>query len=126
MIEQDKKAIAALNMISYGLYVISSKMDGRVNAQCGNSLFQITTSPRRLAVGINKSNYTFEFIHSSGVLCVNVLRQDQIPYVKHFGLQTGRKVDKFATREDEPGRPAVRFSRTRWHTWTAGSSCQLR
>ncbi len=97
MTEQDKKAIAALNTVSYGLYVISSKMDGRVNAQCGNSLFQITTAPRRVAVGINKSNYTFEFIRSSGVLCLNVLRQDQIPYVKHFGLQTGRKVDKFAT-----------------------------
>ena len=97
MTEQDKKAIAALNTISYGLYVISSKMDGRVNAQCGNSLFQITTAPRRVAVGINKSNYTFEFIRSSGVLCLNVLRQNQIPYVKHFGLQTGRKVDKFAT-----------------------------
>jgi len=97
MTEQDKKTIAALNTISYGLYVISSKMDGRVNAQCGNSLFQITNSPRKIAVGINKSNYTFEFIKSSGAMAVNILKQDQIPYVKHFGLQTGRKVDKFAT-----------------------------
>jgi flavin reductase (DIM6/NTAB) family NADH-FMN oxidoreductase RutF len=97
MTDQDKKTIAALNTISYGLYVISSKMDGRLNAQCGNSLFQITNSPRKIAVGINKSNYTYEFIRSSGVLAVNVLRQDQIPHVKHFGLQTGRKVDKFAT-----------------------------
>ena len=71
MIDQDKKAIAALNTISYGLYVISSKMDGRVNAQCGNSLFQITNSPRKIAVGINKSNYTHELIRSSGVMAVN-------------------------------------------------------
>src|SRR5512137_1167898 len=96
MTEQDKKKIAALNTISYGLYVISSKMDGKVNAQCGNSLFQITNSPRKIAVGINKSNYTYEFISSSGVLAVNVLKQDQIPYVKLFGLQSGRTVDKFA------------------------------
>jgi flavin reductase (DIM6/NTAB) family NADH-FMN oxidoreductase RutF len=97
MTDQDKKTIASLNTITYGLYVISSKMDGKVNAQCGNSLFQITNSPRKIAVGINKSNYTFEFIKSSGLLAVNVLKQDQIAYVKHFGLQTGRKVDKFAT-----------------------------
>lgn len=97
MTEQDKQAIAALNTITYGLYVISSRMDDKVNAQCGNSLFQITTSPRRIAVGINRSNYTFEFIRSSGMLAVNVLRQDQIPYVRHFGLQSGRTVDKFAT-----------------------------
>ena len=97
MTEQDKKTIAALNTITYGLYVISSRMGEKVNAQCGNSMFQITNSPRKIAVGINKSNYTFEFIRASGVLAVNVLRQDQIPHVKHFGLQSGRKVDKFAT-----------------------------
>jgi len=97
MTEQDKKAIDALNTISYGLYVISSKMDDRVNAQCGNSLFQITAAPRKVAIGINMKNYTFEFIKSSGVLAVNVLKQDQLSYVRHFGLQSGRKVDKFAT-----------------------------
>jgi flavin reductase (DIM6/NTAB) family NADH-FMN oxidoreductase RutF len=97
MTEQDKQAIAALNTISYGLYIISSRNGDRLNAQCGNSLFQITTSPRRVAIGINKGNYTFEFIKASGVLAVSVLRLDQIPHVKHFGLQSGRKVDKFAT-----------------------------
>jgi flavin reductase (DIM6/NTAB) family NADH-FMN oxidoreductase RutF len=96
MTEQDKKTIAALNTITYGLYIVSSRTGEKVNAQCGNSMFQITNSPRRIAVGINKSNYTHEFIKSSGVLAVNVLRQDQIPHVKHFGLQSGRKVDKFA------------------------------
>ncbi len=97
MTEQDKKAIAALNTITYGLYVISSIKDRAVNAQCGNSIFQITNSPRRLAIGINKTNLTHEFITASGALCVNVLRQDQLAYVRHFGLQSGRKVDKFAT-----------------------------
>jgi flavin reductase (DIM6/NTAB) family NADH-FMN oxidoreductase RutF len=97
MTEQDKQAIAALNTITYGLYVISSLWDGKVNAQCGNSLFQITNSPRKIAVGINKSNYTYEFIRASGVLCINILKQDQIPYARHFGLQSGRTVDKFAT-----------------------------
>ena len=96
MTEQDKKTLAALNTISYGLYVISSKRGDRVNAQAGNSLFQITTSPRQIALGINKSNYTCEFIHESGLLAINVMKQDQIPLVKHFGLQSGRKVDKFA------------------------------
>jgi flavin reductase (DIM6/NTAB) family NADH-FMN oxidoreductase RutF len=96
MTEQDKQTVAALNTISYGLYVISSKMDSKVNAQCGNSLFQITAAPRKVAIGINKKNYTFELIKSSGVLAVNVLKLEQLGYVRHFGLQSGRTVDKFA------------------------------
>ena len=97
MTEMDKKTLAAFNTISYGLYVISSRRGEKVNAQVGNSLFQITVSPRQIALGINKSNYTFEFIRDSLVVAVNVLRQDQIPLVKHFGLQSGRTVDKFST-----------------------------
>lgn len=95
MTEQDKQAIAALNTISYGLYIISSKMNGRVNAQCANSLIQVTAAPRRIALGINKHNYTCEFINSSGLVAVSVLKQEQIHYVRHFGLQSGRKIDKF-------------------------------
>jgi flavin reductase (DIM6/NTAB) family NADH-FMN oxidoreductase RutF len=97
MTEHDKQTLASLNTITYGLYVISSRRGDQVNAQCGNSLFQVTVSPFQIAIGINRANYTFEFIRDSLALAINVLRQDQIPYVKHFGLQSGRTVDKFAS-----------------------------
>jgi flavin reductase (DIM6/NTAB) family NADH-FMN oxidoreductase RutF len=103
MTEQDKQAIAAINQITYGLYVVSSKHDNRINAQIANSMFQITNTPRKVALGINKQNYTYELINASQVLTVNILRQDQLPYVRHFGLQSGRKVDKFARVRFEPG-----------------------
>jgi len=96
MPELNRKTIEALNKISYGIYIITSRRDGKVNGQCANAVFQVTSSPRRVAIGINKRNYTHEFIKESGVFAINILGQDQIHVAKHFGLQCGRDVEKFA------------------------------
>ena len=91
-----KKIIEAVNKISYGLYVITSVgKDGRINGQIGNTVFQITSVPLRVAVGINKNNYTYELIKESGVFAINVLKQSQIDLVPIFGLKSGREVNKF-------------------------------
>ncbi|AEG59464.1 flavin reductase [Desulforamulus ruminis] len=86
----------ALRQISYGLYVISSRKDGRFNGQCANSVFQVTSEPVQLAVGINKNNLTHEYIMDSRVFVVSVLNPKGLDLVKRFGFQSGRKVDKFA------------------------------
>lgn len=96
MSQDRKKIIEAVNKISYGLYVISSvAKDGRINGQIGNTVFQITSTPMRVAVGINKSNYTYELIKESGVFAINVLKQSQIDLVTVFGLKSGREINKF-------------------------------
>lgn len=96
MAQEKKKIIEAVNTISYGLYVITSAgTDGRINGQIGNTVFQITSVPLRVAVGINKKNYTFELIKESGVFAINVLKQEQVGLVPLFGLKSGREINKF-------------------------------
>jgi flavin reductase (DIM6/NTAB) family NADH-FMN oxidoreductase RutF len=95
-LEQRKKIIGAVNKITYGLYVVTSvNSEGKYNGQCCNSIMQITSTPARIAAGINKQNYTYEFIKQSGEFVVNILNVNQAEHVAWFGLKSGRTVDKF-------------------------------
>ena len=57
----------ALHKISYGLYVVTSKNDSRLNGQIANAVIQVTSEPPTIAVSINHNNLTWEFIKSSRV-----------------------------------------------------------
>ena len=57
----------ALFNLSYGLYIVGSRMGDKLNAQVANAVMQITGDPITMAVCVNKQNYTTEFIDSSGV-----------------------------------------------------------
>ncbi|MGQ9617979.1 MAG: flavin reductase family protein [Candidatus Aminicenantia bacterium] len=83
-------------MLSYGVYIVSSKKEGKFNAQIANSVFQITSEPPRIAISINKNNLTHEFIEESGVFAVSVLKQETpFPFIGIFGFRSGRDIDKF-------------------------------
>lgn len=87
----------AFYKISYGLYIISSKMGERVNGQIANTVFQISSEPATIAVSINKQNLTNEFIRESKLFSVSVIAQDApLSLVGHFGFKSGRELDKFA------------------------------
>ncbi|HHV79028.1 MAG TPA: flavin reductase family protein [Firmicutes bacterium] len=86
----------ALFKITYGLYIVTSRLGERLNGQCCNTLFQITENPRRIAIGINKKNLTYEYITKSGVFATTVLGTDGHPLVGRFGYRSGREIDKFA------------------------------
>ena len=87
---------AALDKISYGLYVVTSINGDKINGQCSNTVFQLTDKPLQLAVCLNKNNLTYEYLEQSGVLAISVLEQNDLGMVRTFGYQSGRKVDKFA------------------------------
>lgn len=87
----------ALFSLSYGLFVVTSKKGEVINGQCANTVFQITSQPPQIAIGIGLDRYTHEFIEESRLFAVNVLAEDCIDLVRHFGFQSGRDVDKFAT-----------------------------
>lgn len=86
----------ALYSISYGMFVVSSRSGDKVNAQTCNTVFQITSDPVRVAIGINKSNLTHEFIMDSKVAAVTILGKGNMGIIKRFGFSSGRNVDKFA------------------------------
>jgi flavin reductase (DIM6/NTAB) family NADH-FMN oxidoreductase RutF len=87
---------ASLFSISYGLYIISSRDGEKMNGQTNNTLFQITSDPTRIALGINKANLTHDYIVRSGLAVVTVLGMKALDHVRHFGFQSGRTMDKYS------------------------------
>jgi ferric-chelate reductase [NAD(P)H] len=88
--------LKALYNISYGIYIVSSKKEGRINGQIANTVFQTTAEPATLAVCINKKNLTHEFITESRVFAVSVLEQEtDMKFIGRFGFKSGRDEDKF-------------------------------
>ncbi len=86
-----------LYKISYGLYVVSSKKENKINGQIANTVFQITSEPPTIAVSINKQNLTHEFIKESKVFTVSVLaKETSMKFIGHFGFKSGREIDKFS------------------------------
>ncbi len=86
----------ALFKIGYGLYVISCNDGSRDNAFICNTVVQVTDSPKRLTVTINKQNYSHDIIKSSGVMNVNCLNTDTpFDVFERFGFHSGKNVDKF-------------------------------
>ncbi len=86
----------ALRHISYGLYIVSSRKGDKINGQCANSVFQITSDPVKIAIGINKNNLTHEYIKDSQVFSVSILDTNGLELVKNFGFRSGKEVDKFS------------------------------
>ncbi|HEY32822.1 MAG TPA: High molecular weight rubredoxin [Dehalococcoidia bacterium] len=85
----------ALYKIGYGLYVVTSRKGEKLNGQIANTVFQITSEPPTVAVSINKSNLTWEYIKESRVFAVSVLRQDTpLDFIGRFGFKSGRDIDK--------------------------------
>lgn len=86
----------AFYKLSYGLYVVSSIASGRKNGQIANTVFQITSDPLTVAVSINKSNLTHEYIQRSRLIGVSALSEKTpIPFIGRFGFKSGRDTDKF-------------------------------
>ncbi len=97
----DGKAFRAL---SYGLYVVTSVCDKKANGQIANTVFQVTSTPPRMAVCINKDNLTHACIEKSGVFGVSVLDEDvPLPFIGRFGFKSGRETDKLDGVEIEKG-----------------------
>lgn len=93
----NKSDLAALFKIGYGLYVVTSHDGNRDNGCIVNSVTQLTDNPNRIAVGINKKNYSHDVIKKTGIMNVNCLSVDApFSVFENFGFQTGAEVDKFA------------------------------
>ncbi len=85
----------AMYQIGYGLYVVSAN-DGKDNGCIVNTVVQLTDTPLRVAVTVNKSNYTYEQILATGKLNVSVLSEDApFSLFERFGFQSGRETDKW-------------------------------
>ncbi|MBQ3064877.1 MAG: flavin reductase [Clostridia bacterium] len=93
----NKNDLSALFNIGYGLYVVTCSDGKKDNGLIINTVTQVTNTPNRIAVTINKENYSHHIIKQTGIMNVNCLTVDA-PFrvFEVFGFQSGRNVDKFA------------------------------
>ena len=93
----NKNDMTALFRIGYGLYVVTSNDGKKDNGLIVNTVTQLTDNPYRVAVNINKANYSHHVIQQTGIMNVNCLSTDApFSVFEQFGFQSGRSTDKFA------------------------------
>ena len=102
-IKEEKEVVfdkTALFKIEYGLYVVTSNDGKKDNGLIVNTVTQLTDTPFRVAVNINKANYSHDVIKNTKKLNVNILSQDtSFDLIKKYGFVSGRDVNKFEGEE---------------------------
>jgi len=95
--KEHKTDYSALFKIGYGLYVVTCKDEsGKDNGLIVNTVSQVTSTPNRISITINKDNLSHHIIKQTGILNVNCLTNDApFKVFQNFGFQSGRNVDKF-------------------------------
>ena len=92
--------VKAMYAISYGLFVLTAREDGKDNGCIINTLSQVTTEPNRVTITVNKQNYTHDMILRTKEFNVCILTTScQFSVFQRFGFQSGVNSDKFAGLE---------------------------
>ncbi len=100
--------LKALHKITYGLYIVSSRDQERLNGQIANTVFQVTATPPRVAVCLNRENLTHSFVNKSGIFSISVLEQETpFKFIGIFGFHSGRDIDKFKGIKYKIGKTGV-------------------
>ena len=87
----------AMFQIGYGLYVLTARENDFDNGCIINTVTQVTSTPNRISIAVNKQNKTCSMIANTGVFNVSVLTtKASFDVYKHFGFQSGNEVNKFA------------------------------
>lgn len=86
---------AAMYKLTYGLFVLTAKEGEKDNGCIINTAMQVTTSPNRIIIVVNKQNYTHDMIMGTKTFNVSCLSENaSFEVFKHFGFQSGKDVDK--------------------------------
>lgn len=86
----------AMHNLTYGLFVLTTSLEGEDNGCIINTAGQVTTEPNRISITVNNTNHTTELIKKSGKFNISTLSEDaNFEVFKHFGFKSGREVNKF-------------------------------
>ena len=93
---ENMKDPKALFRIGYGLYVVTARQGERDNGMIANAVMQVTNTPEKIVVALNKNSLTHDMIRATGEMNISCLANDA-PYAvfEKFGLQSGKTVSKF-------------------------------
>jgi ferric-chelate reductase [NAD(P)H] len=82
--------------ISYGVYIITSKFEQKMNGMIATTICQVTSEPIKITATINKQNLTHEYILYNNQFNVSILSEEtSLEFIGHFGFRSGRDFDKF-------------------------------
>jgi len=88
--------LESLFNLSYGMCIVSSKRNGKINGCIVNTVFQVTPEPPIIAISVNRENLTYEYITKSKVFVVSILAEKTpLEFMGRFGFRSGRDFDKF-------------------------------
>lgn len=111
----DKKAMYD---IGYGLYVLTAKEGDKSSGCIINTVMQVTSTPNRISIAVNKQNHTHDMISRTKAFNLSVLgEQAEFDLIRRFGFQSGRDVDKFEGFEQPrtiTGIPYINRHTTAW------------
>ncbi len=85
----------AMYQLSYGLFILTAKQDGKDNGCIINTATQVTVKPNRITIAVSKSNLTHDMIAASGEFNISVLSEtSKFQTYRHWGFQSGRDAEK--------------------------------
>lgn len=91
----------AMFKLSYGLFVLTAHEGEKDNGCIINTATQVTSQPNRIAIAVNKDNYTHDMVKNTSKFTVSIISQSAtFDLFKHFGFQSGRDVNKFENYTD--------------------------
>lgn len=86
----------AMYQLTYGLFVLTARLGGKDNGCIINTAGQVTSTPNRISITVNKDNFTHDMIMESGRFNISILSEKaNFETFQHFGFQSGRTADKF-------------------------------
>ena len=86
----------ALYSISYGVFILATRVGGRKSGCVTNTCIQVANNPTRIAIAVINQNLTCEMIKESKVFTVSLLdTSTSYDTIKYYGMQSGRDTEKF-------------------------------
>ena len=88
----------ALYNIACGLFVLTTSDGSKQNGCIINTVMQVTSSPVKISITVNKSNFTTEMILKTKRFNISCIDESaDFALFKNFGFSSGRDTDKFAS-----------------------------
>lgn len=100
--------IEAFFKLTYGLYIITTKDDNKLNGYIANTAFQVTAEPSQIAISCSKNNLSCQMIQNSGIFSISVLKQNvSADIIGLFGYKSGSEINKFEHINYKTGKSGV-------------------
>ncbi len=115
----------AMFQLTYGLFVLTARDGEKDNGCIINTAGQVTVTPNRITIAVNKQNYTHDMILKTGVFALSILDQSApFSLFQQFGFQCGRTVDKLANTPVQRTPEGVAYLMQHSSAWIAGKVVQ--